>query len=248
MDPEYRIQNEGYRKTVQNLGDSFCPFQKEYQMEVLETFLEKDFKRGNLRVLDACCGQGRLLHYLNLYNSQQQYTGFDYVLDFVNEARARFVDNENIDVIHADIYDLPVSMQKYYDITVLYKTLAWIPDLERVLQALFSVTKCKVYITTPLYAGDIDFEVRAQLPIPGTHEREQRMHYIYGIPRFERLCREFGAQSVRIHELNLPFALPEPRNLDTLQTFTIETNSGEYIELTNIVKLDWKLIEIELQS
>jgi len=215
-------------------------------MEVLEKFLKKDFKgRKNIPILDACSGKGRLLYYLNEFDPTQQYFGFDYVKEFVDYSNELFKDSPNIHCEYGDIFKLPSRMNKKYEITILYKTLAWIPDLERVLKALFRVTNKKIYITTPVYEGDIDFEVKAVVHKNKT-KPNYTMHYIYGIPRIEKAAKKLGAKKIRFHDLKLPIDLPKPKDLDVLQTYTLRTAEGDNVELTNIIKLDWKLIEIEL--
>lgn len=248
MDDKQRKENSTYKEIVRGMSDAFCPFRREYQMDVLEGFLRKDINgMTGQKILDACCGQGRLLYYLYQFDSKQFYTGFDYVPEFVGDTEELFKGNDSVRCVVADIYNLPASMQKAFDISILYKTLAWIPNCAEVLQALFSVTRKKLYITTPLYAGDIDFEIQAhvhsEVNISGSVVRS---HHIYGIPRFVELCIELGAEAVKIHDMNLPFPLPEPDDLNVLQTYTIETSQKRYIEMTNIIKLDWKLVEIEL--
>ena len=165
MDRAKKVENERYRKHVKktSTGGTFCPFQKEFQMECIERLFAKDLKgKAGLNILEACSGQGRLLYYLNQFNNRQNYFGFDYVREFVKDANILFKEDKNIHCEYGDIYSLPRRYHKKFDITFLYKTLSFVPDYEQVLRSLFKVTKKKIYITTPLYEGDIDFEIKVR--------------------------------------------------------------------------------------
>lgn len=244
---ESNADNEMYRKVMEEDRINFCPFRKEYQMEVIESHLKLDLQnREGVSMLEAACGQGRLLYYLSQFDPKQNYSGFDYSQTFVNDASNLFKDSQNVACFYGDIYKLPMTMTKQYDITFLYKTLYCIPDYPSVFKSLVSVTREKIYITTPLYEGDIDFEIKMKPYKVYKGEEDYVMYYIYSLPKVEACLFELGAKAVTFHELKLPIDLPKPTNLDVLQTYTVRTVDGDNIELTNIIKLDWKLIEIAL--
>jgi len=232
---------------MKDTRDRFCPFRKEFQMEVIETHLADDLRgRKDVKILEACCGQGRLLHYLSEFAPQQQFYGFDYTEEFVDEANELFKDNDKVHCFVADIFALPASMQKDYDITFLYKTLGYIPNYPEVLKALFNVTKEKIYITAALYEGDIDFDIKIRPYKQLKGADDYVMNYIYSQPRLVRYIEALGAKAVKLHDMKFPGDLPKPKDPDVLQTYTIRAASGENIELANIIKLDWKLIEVQL--
>jgi ubiquinone/menaquinone biosynthesis C-methylase UbiE len=242
-----RDQNAVYLKVIQDTKDTFCPFRKEYQMEVIEEHLKKDLEGKNgVEILEAACGQGRLLYYLNQFDSKQNYTGFDYSNEFVEDAKKLFEGVENISCVYGDMYDLPESMQKKYDISLLYKTLIVLPDYEAVFRALFKVTKKKIYITTSAYEGDIDFEVKMKPHKVYKDDSDYLTYYIYSLPRLIECSKKLGAKKVTAYDLKLPIDLPRSVDPDILNTYTIRAQNGDNLEFTNIVKLDWKLIEIEL--
>lgn len=246
MNAEQKKQNSLYGRLMKEKGKAFCPFRKEFQMDVLERFLKKDFSGARkLNVLEACSGQGRLLYYLNQFDSRQQYFGIDYVREFVADANRLFKNNTNIQCEYGDVYALPARFRKKFDITILYKTLYCIPNYPAVLKNLFFATKKKIYITIPMYEGDIDFEVK--MFVHKSYKKgDYTTYYIYGIPAFKKACEKLGAKKVSFHDMKLPFDLAKPKDLDILQTHTVRAKNGERIELTGIVKLNWKLIVIEL--
>ena len=96
------IENDKYKKIIQKElqknDNSFCPFQKEKQMDYLFSLIENDFtNKRNLQILDACCGYGRLIHFLNEFNNNQNYFGIDYVESLINDAKNRFSNFNNIE-------------------------------------------------------------------------------------------------------------------------------------------------------
>ena len=98
-----------YKKiaSVARKSGQFCPFRYEKQMEKIEEHLAKDLSdRPQRLIMDACCGQGRLLYFLKVFAPEQNYFGFDYMEDFVKDAKKQFHDDENIQIEQADIFGI----------------------------------------------------------------------------------------------------------------------------------------------
>lgn len=241
--------NEIYKSIVrvEAREGRLSPFRRERQMDRLEERLAKDLAGGRrLRILDACCARGRLMHFLNEFNGDQEYVGFDYLEELVEEANAHFKDVPNVTVVHADIYRLSERWGKEFDISILYKTLLNFPRYEDALEQLFAVTREKVYLTSIFYEGNADFDIRIHKYAVYESATDYAHYNCYGIPRFTDFCRARGAREVLFHDLKLDFDLPKADNPDIVATHTERLANGERLELTGPVLMDWKLVEITL--
>ena len=247
MDNLFDNKNKIYKKYIQDIGDGFCPFRKEFQMEVIESHLAEDLRnRKGLKILEACCGQGRFLYYLNKFAPNQQFTGFDYVRDFVEDAKKLFSDDKNISFFEADLYNLPDSLESQYDFVFLYKTLGYIPDYQRVIKNLIFLAKEKIYITASLYEGEIDFEIKIKPYKQMKSEDDYVIYYIMSKPRLKKFVRDLGVTGVNFYPMKFPDDLPKSNNPDELSTYTFRGENGENLEINNIIRLDWFLIEIDI--
>ncbi|MDR2723750.1 MAG: class I SAM-dependent methyltransferase [Holosporaceae bacterium] len=72
---------ESYKRSCEasfNEGN-FCPWRHEYLMDVLFKNIRNSFdESNNMMILDACCGNGRLLHFMLLEFPNRIYKGIDY--------------------------------------------------------------------------------------------------------------------------------------------------------------------------
>ena len=245
------IARDAYKNLIEeslrNEKDEFCPFRKETQMDYLFKFLEKDFyKNESLKILDACCGYGRLIHFLNELNEKQNYTGIDYVEELINDGIRNFVGKKNIKF---ELYDVMALSDKYYkefDIAINYKTLSWLPNYTTIIEQLIKATKQKVYITSLFYDGDIDFITKIFVNEQNSNENKFSYLNTYSYPKFKRYCISLGVKEVNSINMNLDFDLEKDNNINKLHTYTIPTKSGNRLEITGNVILNWKLIEIVL--
>ncbi len=244
-----QIENMAYKKFVdqmlkKNQGD-FCPMRKEQQMDHLFAMLAHDFKQKGQRVLDACCGYGRLIHFLNEFDSQQNYFGVDYVHALIEQGRANFAGQNNIRFETGDVMKLADFYDKEFDIAINYKTLYCLPYYETLVEQLVKVTKNRIYITSPFYDGDYEFIAK----IHNTGQSDANAYsYLntYSFPKFERFCQSLGVKEVNAVDMKLDFDLPKPTDPNILQTYTIPITEQERLEITGVVILNWKLVQLVL--
>jgi ubiquinone/menaquinone biosynthesis C-methylase UbiE len=231
--------------TSKTIGKQFCPFRKEKQMDYLFSFLIKDFKIKGLRVLDACCGYGRLIHFLNEFDPKQFYVGIDYVQELIDQGKEKFSDSENVSFICYDVRKLSKKFKKEFDISINYKTLSWLSYYEEILSQLVKVSKRKIYLTSLFCDGDIDFITKVY---QNTLSKNVNCSYLntYSFPKFEKYCHSLGAKKINSIKMKVDFDLPKPKNINKLQTYTVLTQKRERIEITGSVILNWRLVEIVL--
>ena len=232
-------------KTLRNNKKSFCPFRKERQMDFLFSWLKNDLRRKHQRIFEAGCGYGRLIYFLNEFDPDQNYFGADYVSQLIYEGKKLFLNNNNITLLHLDMFKLPNSFRKFFDISISYKTLSWLPGYEEFIRQIVKVTKRKIYITSLFYDGDIDFITKIY---QNTKKNADNFSYLntYSFPKFRKFCRSVGVKRIRAINMHVDFDITKPKNANTLQTYTISLPHGERLEITGNTILNWKLIELTL--
>ena len=243
------IENSTYKKvilkTLRNDKKSFCPFRKEKQMDYLFSELKKDFRKKHLKIFEAGCGYGRLIYFLNEFDSNQEYFGADYVGQLIREGKRSFSNNKNITLFHLDVFKLPNSFRKLFDISISYKTLSWFPGYEEFIKQIVKVTKKKIYITSLFYDGDIDFITKIYV---NAQDNDKNFSYLntYSFPKFKKFCRSVGIKKVRAIDMHVDFDIKRPKDMNVLQTYTVSLSRGERLEITGNTILNWKLIELTL--
>ncbi|HEY4784552.1 MAG TPA: methyltransferase domain-containing protein [Bacteroidales bacterium] len=243
-------ENKKYKDIIKTAlkkdKEEFCPFRKEKQMDYLFSFLKKDFNNKGMKVLDACCGYGRLIHFLNEFDPNQNYIGIDYVEELINDGKRRFASFNNVRFEHYDIMHLEERYHKEFDITINYKTLSWLPYYTTIIEQLIKVTKQKIYISSLFYDGDIDFITRIYVDAKDSKEDTFNFLNTYSFPKFEKFCLNLNVKKVKSIDMKLDFDLDKPSNMNKLQTYTVMTQNGERLELTGNIILNWKLVELVL--
>ncbi len=241
MQQDIRKENRRYQASIKcslKRGD-FCNFRLEEQMKALFTLLKKDFLKHN-KVLEAGCGPGRLIYFLNKFNNQQEYYGLDYLKENVVLARKLFKEQLNIKIFKGDLYDLGKKYKKYFDIIISYKTLPWLPEYQQVMKELISAAKKKIYLTALFIDGNFSFTVK----VANLDNKTLTYLNTYNQNEFKNFCLKNGATRVNFHDFKLKINLPKPQNMKSLKTYTQKLTTGQNLEITGVVVLNWKLVEV----
>ncbi len=250
MKSAYNIRqiNNKYKKSIKNnlITNNFCPFRYEKQMDYLLPLIIKVIKKYpkkyRPKILEAGCGYGRLIYFINKLNLPCEIWGIDYMKELIDRAKENFK-SDNIRLKQGNIYDLSKKYKKFFDIVISYKTLSWLPDYKDAVKEMMTVAKNKVYITSLFYDGDISFETRVR-------QLDKRIFtYLntYSLNEFKKFCIKNGAKKVVDYKMNVDFDIPKPENVNDLKTFTIKTTNTKRLEVTGTIILNWRLIEINLK-
>lgn len=236
-------ENEKYKEQCENMykNGTFCKLRYEKQMEYLFSKLEYDFKDQKLNVLDACCGYGRLIYFLNKFNNKQHYTGVDYSKTLINQAKKSFKEFKNISFTVQDIFNLPDKYEKEFDITINYKTLSWLPYYEECIKNLIKVTKNKIYLTSLFNEGSFE-------SITKIYTNSDNYTYLntYSLPKFKTFVEGCGAKVIDTIPMHLDFDLEKPKDKNEIATYTELLKNDERLEITANTLLNWKLIIIKI--
>lgn len=243
-------ENQLYKKVIQKKfhdnEQSFCPFRREKQMDYLFGSLQKDFELKDQKILDLCCGYGRLLYFLEEFDPEQSYYGIDYLEELLEKGKTFFEGKPNISFELGNAYNISAKYKNHFDISILHKTLSWMPYYEKVVEELIQVTNKKIYITSLFWDGDIDFIVKV-FEQPGNKDSNFTYLNTYSLPLFELYCLNMGAKKVIATPMHIDVDLPRPqKDANELATYTEMTMDSRRLELTGPILLSWKLIEIVL--
>lgn len=204
------------QKMLQQNAPAFCPFRKERQMDYLFDLLRGPFQEKGQSILEAGCGYGRLIYFLNNFDAEQYYHGIDYVEELIGQAKKEFAHEKNIFFESADILKVSKKYLKKFDISISYKTLSWLPYYEKMMSKLFMMTKKRIYITSLFYDGDIDFITKIYQAA-----RENSISYAhlntYSYLKFEKFCKDMGARAIKSFDMKLDIELPRAEDLNRLQ-------------------------------
>ena len=218
---------------------ALSPLRRERQMDHLEARLAEDFAGDSaLDVLDACCARGRLLHFLNKFDSRHNYVGIDLAAELIEEGQSLFEGMPHVKLKSGNLFELAARHPKAFDISILYKTLLNFERYEPALTQLFGATRRKVYITSLFYDGDVDFEIKVRQHKIYENEADFAYYNVWGTPRFSEFCRSLGAVDVRFIDMNLDLDLPPSEDPDILTVHTERLETGDRLEVMGAVVMD----------
>lgn len=104
------------------------------------SYVKEDLSVGNIKVLDAGCGDGAQAAILqNILNSKSRYYGIDISLSAVKYASLR-VKASNASFINSDVAKLPF-INGYFDAVFSFGVLAYTPDPHKSFKELHRILK-----------------------------------------------------------------------------------------------------------
>ena len=201
---------------------------------------------GSPNVFDAGCGVGHLIRLLAEMNPRAQFLGVDQTDYLIEEARKLNADEANVAFEVGDILDLPMRYPKQFDLSIIWKTLSWLPYYEDAVRALVAVTKRHIFLSSLFYDGDIDFEIKIR-----EYEKEagkdgfNAYYNIYSLPKFQRFLAELGASHLEVRDFEMPIDLPRP-SPNQMGTYTVSLADGRRLQMSGALALPWKIIRIDV--
>lgn len=245
-----RKENEKYKAFINSQlnenPDLFCALRREKQLDYLFPKIKEELTHGSSNLLDLCCGYGRLIYFLKDEFPNLKIHGIDYLESLIEQGRKHFKGHPHVSFEVNNAFDISKHHSKEFDLTIIHKTLSWLPYYENILSEAFKVTKKKIFITSLFWDGDIDFI--SKLYKNAKDNDGETFSYIntYSLPKFKQYCTDLGARHVNSENMNIDIDLPRNSDTNLLQTFTVTTATKERLEFTGPLLLNWKLIEIVL--
>jgi len=214
--------------------------------KTLEKLITPIIQNKKLEILDACCGVGHLDYYLNSISPDSTFLGVDQTPYLINEAKKLCNDLKKVSFEIDNVYNLPKKYPKYFDITINWKTLSWLPYYEECMKSLFAVTKKHIFISSLFYDGDIDFQTKVREFKSEKGKNQFNWYYnIYSYPRFKNFLYDLGAKSVKSFDFDIDIDIPKP-DPDHMGTYTMTLQNSKKIQVSGPFLMLWKIIQIDL--
>lgn len=223
----------------------FCPFRREKQFDFLFPVIKSRIQDGCTELLDLCCGEGRLIYFLQQEFTSLNIFGIDYFEPLLSRAKERFKNDHRTQFELANAMDLPSKFCKQFDTTIIHKTVSWLPYYKNIIEEAIKVTKKSIIITSLFCEGDLDFITKIY---KNASKADDIFVYLntYSLPKFKQFCFSLGVKDVKITPMKIDIDLPKNPDKDALGTHTERLSTGERLELTGSVVLNWKLLELIL--
>lgn len=222
-------------------------FNKKQEMDKLLDKLIIPFVAGKkLKILDAGCGIGHILYFLNQLSPESEFFGVDQTSLYVKEAERLFGKMPNVSFVVGNVEDLPAKYPKTFDVAISRAVISWLPYYDDFVKALMAVTKKHIFISSLFYDGDIDFitQVRAFKTESGRGEF-WAYYNVYSLPRFKRFLMSRGVKNITVNDFEIAIDLPK-RSPDVMGTYTVKLSNGKRMQISGAVVMTWKWIRIDV--
>jgi ubiquinone/menaquinone biosynthesis C-methylase UbiE len=220
------------------------------EKQEIDKFLEKlispFLNTKSLKILDACCGIGHISYFLSKINPNNEFLGIDQTDYLINEAKKLCKNEKNIEFKTIDVFDFTKNRQKEFDICINWKTLSWIPYYEDFIKELFKVTKKHIFLSSLFYEGDIDFQVKVREFQKESGKNDFNLYYnVYSLPKFKKYLISIGAKNIHVYDFKIQKDIEKPP-VNQMGTYTEKISTGDRLQISGIVIMNWKIIHIEL--
>ena len=179
---------------------------------------------GSTRWLDVGCATGEFLFYLEKTHPIVSCTGIDISEPMIEKARRNIPNHE---FICGDLFDLPSSQKKLYDIVTCTGVLQIFDELEIPIANLVeTVRPGGILIVTGIF-NNHDVDVRMRHRRNGRRGTWESGWNLYSTSTFESYLNNIhNIAKYEWHEFRMPFKLPE--GPDPMRTWTIQTESNPH--------------------
>ncbi|MFX1282100.1 MAG: class I SAM-dependent methyltransferase [Promethearchaeota archaeon] len=212
----------------------------------LMNLIEPKLKEPKLKILDACCGIGHLLYFLSDLSPQSSFLGVDKVPYLIEEARILNKKKRNVSFEIRDVYDLPLDYSKFFDISISWKTITWLPYYDEMVTTLIAITKKHIFISSLFYDGDIDFEIKIREFQKESGKKGFNAYYnVYSLPQFRKYVYNLGIKNLKVWDFEIGIDIPKPPP-NQMGTYTVLLDNGRRLQISGAVVMSWKIIRLDL--
>jgi len=215
-------------------------------LEIEKFFIEHvtpSIKGYKLKIFEPCCGIGYLASHLHEISPESEFYCIDQTQEFIDIANTTYSDNGLIYECR-DIYDMKDG--KPYDISYNFASLMIIPYYDEMIKKMIELTKDQMFVFSLFYEGDIDFQVRVREWKTNAGQKDWNSYMnVYSKPQFERYVKELGATDVHWSNFNIDIPINR-KSIDRMGSYTYTLMNGDRVEMSGIVKKNWKLARVSL--
>lgn len=221
---------------------------KQEMDKLLDTLISPYIAGKKLEILDAGCGLGHSLFFLDQLSPDSNYLGVDQTAVYIDEAKRLFVDMENFSFEVGNVEDLPKKYKKAFDVSISRAVISWLPYYHEFVKALMDTTKKHIFISSLFYDGDIDFITNIKM-FKGESGKSDKIanecRNMYSLPHFKKFVMGLGAKNIEVTDFEINIDLPKPP-VDQMGTYTEKLENGKRLQISGAVLMNWKWIRIDL--
>jgi ubiquinone/menaquinone biosynthesis C-methylase UbiE len=219
---------------------------KQEMDKVLIKLIKPYLKNKKIKVLDACCGIGHLDYFLSNLFLESSFQGIDQTSYLIDEARKLCSKRKNVTFEINDMSNISKKYSKFFDVTINWKTLSWLPHYDIMLKSLFDVTKNHIFISSLFYDEDIDFQIKVREFEKEKGKKGYNNYYnVYSYPRFEEFAYSLGAKKIKAYNFEIKKDLEKPKK-NFMGTHTLNLENGKRVQVSGTIIMPWKIIRIDL--
>lgn len=221
--------------------------EKQEMDKMLEKLISPYISRKKTRILEAGCGIGHLLYWLNQMSPESIFLGVDQTPFYIDEGAKKLHEGaKNISFEVGKIEDLTSKYPKAFDFSVSRMVISWIPYYETFVKALLAMTKKHTFISSLFYDGDIDFITKVREFQSESGKKDFTRYYnVYSLPQFKKFVLSLGAKNIDVQNFEMPIDILRGP-IDRMGTYTEKLEDGRRLQISGAVLMNWKWIRIDL--
>jgi len=238
-DKDDSVEQRTYKRVTSELPEMECTKQ-------LVDLVKEVYKPG-MTVLDVGCAAGHYYNGIKRVDEAIKYQGVDATTAYIQFAQKHFKNNPNTVFEVADIFNLPKSYAKQFDIVFCCNVILHLPSMQIPLKNLLMATRryCfirmligkKTHLSRLLYSDSFDEHGE---PTDFVYQNTYSFDYV------EKTIRALGDYHVMLiddhfdeTEIN-----KEYQNYNTLQSAVTRVQNG--IQIADSKVFEWKWIKVSL--
>lgn len=218
----------------------------------LEAFVAKHLFFNTLPegalVADIACGTGSETAHLAAQYPQLNFIGVDLEQRFIDAAKARHGDLDNLHFIPGDIYALH-QVEGWVDVQAVWlsQTLSWLPWWRVELLSLVGPSVDRIALSTLAWNSPNESEVIHYLGRREAPDTERVRYNVYSIPAMCDLMSSVGFPHVAVEKFEIDVDL-EPPTHGGLGSYTVTTMAGDRLTFSTWQYLPWHFFVFSRQA
>lgn len=198
------------------------------------------------RICDLGCGKGANLYYMAKRFPNCAFVGVDIDEQLIRDGRDLFsracISNCQLSV--GDLYTVGSRFARgEFDGIISLQTLSWLPDCDKALDVIASLSPKWIALTSLFFDGPIEAKTvitEFNLAQEGT-VRRALFYNTYSLPLVRQYLFDRGYKEFKHIRFDIPIDLP--RSTDgRMQTYTEKTTDGRRLQISGPLLMNWYFI------
>lgn len=200
----------------------------------------------NSRICDLGCGKGANLYYMAKRFPHCDFVGMDIDEQLIRDG-GDFLSREsvsNTQLIVGDIHSVGSHFNSgEFDGILCMQTLSWLPDYDKALDAMVSLSPNWIALTSLFYDGPIEAKtVITEFDLAQKGDVKRALFYnTYSLPMVRQSLLDHGYKQFKYIRFEIPIDLPQSTD-GRMQTYTEKTIDGRRLQISGPLLMNWYFI------